>query len=73
MNLLHLLFFKGSRKMGFALWLFITANIYLWVKLINADMWMNCVLLVSCLVGGGTAFDRWINTKKLPGQDVSSK
>lgn len=64
MNLLHLLLFKGSRKVGFGLYLFIVANVYLWMKLISSGEWMNCVLLVSCLVGGGTAFDRYIESKK---------
>lgn len=64
MNLLKLLFFQGSRKVGFGLWLFIIANIYLWIKLISADQWMNVVLLVTALTGGGTVADKWLDSKK---------
>lgn len=64
MNLWQLLIFKGSRKVSFGVWLFIVANAYLWFKVIQADNWMTCVLLASGLVGGGTAFDRWIDAKK---------
>lgn len=66
MNLLTLLFFRGSRKVAFGLWLFIVANIYLWLKMITADMWMNTILLSSVLIGGGTAFDRFIESKSKP-------
>jgi hypothetical protein len=66
MNLINLLLFKGSRKVSFAIWLFITANAYLWIKLISADQWMNCVLLVTALCGGGTIADRWLENKKPP-------
>lgn len=66
MKIFNLLAFGQSRKVAFALWLFITSNIYLWWRLINADMWMNCVLLSSVLIGGGTAFDRFIAAKVSP-------
>ena len=63
MNLIHLLFFKGSRKVAFGLWLFIVSNAYLWLKLIQVGDWNNCIILSSLLVGGGTAFDRFIESK----------
>jgi hypothetical protein len=65
MNLLNLLMFKNSsRKVSFAVWLFIVASAYLWIKLISADQWMNCVLLVTALTGGGTIADKWLEAKK---------
>jgi hypothetical protein len=68
MNLLKLLSFYGSRKVSFAVWLFIVASAYLWIKLITADQWMNCVLLTTCLCGGGTIADRWLEAKKPTGK-----
>lgn len=74
MNLLHLLLFKGSsRKVSFALWLFIVASAYLWIKLISADQWMNCVLLVTALTGGGTIADKWLEQNKKPGNPGKSE
>lgn len=64
MNLLHLLLWRGSRKVSLAVWLFIVANIYLWIKLISADQWMNVVMLVTALCGGGTIADKWLENKK---------
>lgn len=64
MNLLSLLFFKGSRKVGFGLWLFIVANVYLYRHVIISGDWMTCIALSSALVGGGTLADRYIESKK---------
>jgi hypothetical protein len=64
MNLLHLLLLKGSRKVGFGLWLFIVANIYLWFKVIASGDWMTCVALSSALVGGGTLGDKFLENQK---------
>jgi hypothetical protein len=68
MNLLQLLWFRGSRKVGFGLWLFLVGNIYLVMKLINSEQWFTVVCLSSALVGGGTAFDRWLENKKGNGE-----
>lgn len=63
MALIHLLLFKGSRKVGYGLWLFITANAYLWLKIIQSSDWMNCVILGAALVGGGTLGDAYFKAK----------
>ena len=65
MNLLRLLAFNQSRKVAFGLWLFIVCNVYLWFRILNADQWMNCILLSTGLVGGGTVMDAFLANKKL--------
>jgi len=62
-NLLHILLFKESRKVAFGLYVFVVASVYLWLKLIVAGDWMNCVILSSVLIGGGTAVDAYFKTK----------
>jgi hypothetical protein len=66
MNLLNLLLFKGSRKVSFGLYLFITANAYLVMKLISSDQWFTCVCLTTALIGGGTVADKFLEAKKPP-------
>lgn len=66
MNLLHLLFFRGSRKVSFGLYLFFTANAFLVYKLISSDQWFTCIALVSALIGGGTVADKFLENKKPP-------
>lgn len=56
--------FKGSRKVAFGLWLFFICNIYFCMKLIAAADWMTCVALCSALIGGGTAVDKYFESKK---------
>ena len=58
MNLVNLLLFKGSRKVSFGLYLFLTANAYLVMKLISSDQWFTVVCLSSALIGGGTWIDK---------------
>jgi hypothetical protein len=65
MNLLHLLFFKGSRKVAFGIWLFLTANAYLFLKLISSEQWFTCICLTSALIGGGTVADKFLEAKKV--------
>lgn len=64
MNLLHLLLFKGSRKVSFGLYLFAVANAYLIKHLISSDQWFTCVCLTSALIGGGTIADKYMDAKK---------
>ena len=68
MNLLHLLLWRGSRKVSFALYLFVAANIYLVQKLISSDQWFTCICLCSALIGAGTVADKFIEVKKPPQQ-----
>lgn len=63
MNLLHLLSFKGSRKVAFGIWLFIVANAYLWFKVIQSSDWMTCIALCTALIGGGTLGDKFLASK----------
>lgn len=65
MNILTLLLFKNSRKVGFGVWLFIVCNVWLVMKLINADQWMLTIALCSGLIGGGTVADTWLSKKRL--------
>lgn len=64
MNLLHIVLFKDSRKVGFGLWLFVVSNVWLFMKLISSDEWMFVIALCSGLVGGGTVADRFLELKK---------
>ena len=64
MNILSILLFKDSRKVGFGLWLFIVSNVWLFMKLINSDEWMFVIALTSGLVGGGTVADAWLKNKQ---------
>lgn len=64
MNLLNLLLFRGSRKVSFGIWLFLTANAYLYTKLISSDQWFTCICLTTALIGGGTVADKFIEAKK---------
>jgi hypothetical protein len=63
MPLLNLLIFKGSRKVSFGLYLFLTANIGLWLKVIQSNDWMTCMLLSSALIGGGTVADKFLENR----------
>lgn len=66
MNLLHLLLWKGSRKVSFALYLFLVANTYLLKALITSEQWFTCVCLCTALIGGGTVVDKFLEAKKPP-------
>lgn len=66
MNLIHLLLWKGSRKVAFGIYLFVVANIYLYIKLISSDQWFTCVCLTTALIGGGTVADKFLENKKPP-------
>lgn len=64
MHLFQLLIFKGSRKVSFAVWLFIVANAYLVMKLISSSEWFTCIALCSGLIGAGTVADRFLEGTK---------
>ena len=64
MQILKLLLFSNSRKVGFGLWLFITATVLLCNKFVGANEWMICAALSATLVGGGTVLDGYLNIKK---------
>lgn len=61
-ELVLLLAFEKSRKVGFALWLFIVAGIFLFKGMIDSDKWMLCTAAVTALVGGGTIADTWLKS-----------
>lgn len=63
MNILKLLFFQGSRKVGLGLWLFFASIVLLCLGKIAASDWMMCMGLSSALVGGGTVADAWMKNK----------
>ena len=63
-SLLHHIFNADSRKVGFGWWVFITATTLLAkAHLITADQWMECVMLSTALIGGGTLLDSYIGKK----------
>lgn len=64
MNLLKLLFFMESRKVGFGLWLFMVANAFLMKHFIDSDRWFLCVTLSTGLLGGGTIADKYLENQK---------
>jgi hypothetical protein len=68
MNLLHLLLWRGSRKVSFGIYLFVVANVYLYIKLISSEQWFTCVCLTTALIGGGTVADKFLEAKKQPPQ-----
>jgi hypothetical protein len=63
-SLLHHIFNADSRKVGLGWWIFIVAT-WLLAKahVISADQWMECVMLSTALVGGGTIMDSFLNKK----------
>jgi hypothetical protein len=69
-NLVKILLFNESRKVGFGLWLFLVSSwLLLKGSLITSEQWMTCVMLCSALLGGGTIADKWLSNQK-GGQDV---
>lgn len=69
MNLLQLLLWKGSRKVSFAIYLFLVANAFLVYKLVSSDQWFTCIALCTALVGGGTLGDKLIEARKASGKE----
>ncbi len=63
-EIMLLLAFEKSRKVGFALWLFLVAGIFLFKGLIDSDKWMLCTAAVTALIGGGTIADAWLKKAK---------
>ncbi|HYF34344.1 MAG TPA: hypothetical protein VD994_03550 [Prosthecobacter sp.] len=63
-NILLILLFENSRKVGFGLWLFIVATILLLKgRLIDGDSWMLCAMASGAMITGGTMFDNYMKTK----------
>jgi hypothetical protein len=62
-KILKILLFDESRKVGFGLWLFIAACLLLWRHVIVGDQWMDCMIMCSILIGGGTVSDKWMATR----------
>lgn len=73
MNLIKLLIFKDSRKVGFGLWLFIVTNVYLVRHLVTSQDWFTVMALCSALVGGGTIADKMLENQKKKIADATDK
>lgn len=65
-EIISLIIFNGSRKVGFGLWLFAVSTILLMKTRLSSADWMICMGAASTLIGGGTVLDSWLNTKKAP-------
>lgn len=50
-----------SRKVGFGVWLFVMANIFLDKAKIPAEIWVKCVFVSGALIGFGTILDRAVD------------
>lgn len=63
-SLLHHIFNADSRKVGFGWWVFIVAT-YMLAKahIITSEQWMECVMLSTALIGGGTLLDTFLAGK----------
>jgi hypothetical protein len=59
-KIVEILAFNESRKVGFGMWLFIVACVFLVKGFIDSDKWMICAGCASALVGGGTVADAWL-------------
>lgn len=68
-GLVSLLLFNGSRKVGAALWLFITAHLLLIFKYITSGDWLASVMASVALIGGGTVADAFLARKSPPKPD----
>ena len=63
-----------SRKVGFGIWLFIVANIFLDKGKIDAATWLKCAFVSGALIGFGPTldklidkyFDKWAGTNGPP-------
>lgn len=64
MNIIKILGFMESRKVGFGLWLFIVANAFLMYRFIDSDRWFLCITLSTGLLGGGTLADKYLENQK---------
>ncbi len=73
MNLYKLLVFKDSRKVGFGLWLFIAANVYLVRHLITSQDWFTAIALCSALIGGGTLGDKMLENQRKKMEGIASQ
>lgn len=62
-QLILILGFEDSRKVGFGVWLIILATALLAHKLIDSSDWMLCMAVSSTLIGGGTVADAWLKIK----------
>ena len=50
-----------SRKVGFGIWLFIVANIFLEKGKIDETTWLKCAFVSGALIGFGPTLDKWID------------
>ena len=71
---LSVLFLQDSRKVGFGMWVFITATVLIVIHRIDGNQWITCVGMSTVLIGGGTLGDKWLGKKedKVAPSDPSS-
>ena len=62
-RIFDLLLLKNGRKVGFGLWIFISACGFLLGGKISAGDWVGCISMASVLIGGGTVADTWMKGK----------
>lgn len=64
MNLWQLLIFKGSRKVSFGVWSYISAHVLFLARFISAEQFMTMYLFAGSVITGGTIADRFFDSKK---------
>ena len=69
-NILTILLFMDSRKVGLAVWVFLVSSAYLGIKWISVSDWLTCVLAAVGLVGGGTWLDKRQELRKQEMEEV---
>jgi len=65
-SMMTIIKFEGSRKVSFAVYLFVCAGAFLCFGKITATDWLTCMFLSSGLIGGGTVLDSYLKGKNDP-------
>lgn len=55
--------FNESRKVCFAIWLFLVSTVLCVIDKINSSDWLSTMFLCAALIGGGTVADKWLESK----------
>lgn len=62
-KIFKIIFFEESRKVCFGFWGFAVCTALTWFNKIPNTQWIECFVMCSILVGGGTLMDKWLNIK----------
>lgn len=63
-KIFNILIFNESRKVSFGVWGFIVCTVLTWFNKIPNTQWIECFVMCSILIGGGTLMDRALAIKE---------